>query len=398
MPVISLDRKAIAELQQAEGLYWDKTLKGFGFLCRLDASKTLRRSFIIQYRFGPKQRKIKLGDAAKLNVDQARKKAEKLFAQITLGVDPAAEKDAERALSAITFRSVVDQYLEMREGALRADSFSVKRLYLTGDYFKPLHPKPINAITKADVATRLNAIIVNNSANTASRARAHLSAFFVWAMQQGIAESNPVIGTANPDSGPARDRVLTNDELARVWRACGDDDYGKIVRLLILTGCRRSEIGGLRWSEINLDAGTITIPGERSKNHRAHTLPLCGLAMEIIRSIPQMVSRDHLFGVRAEGFTGWPHFHVDAGIKPWTLRDLRRSCATGMADIGVQPHIIEAVLNHISGHKSGVAGIYNRSTYAREMRIALSLWSDHVRSLIDGGERKSNVIQLPQSA
>src|SRR5262249_31136668 len=162
-------------------------------------------------------------------------------------------------------------------------------------YFGPLHSTAINAITRAHIATRLNAMIVENGASTASRARAHLSAFWVWAMQQGIAEANPVIGTAKPATGPAKDRVLTDDELRAIWNACGDDDYGRIVRLLILTGCRRMEIGGLRWSEVDLDAGTLTIPAERSKNHRAHTLPLSDTALDIIRSIPRMVSRDYLF-------------------------------------------------------------------------------------------------------
>ena len=392
MTVLTLDRKTVAGLSEGEGLYWDTKLKGFGLLARRDASGTIRRSFVIQFRFDNKQRKIKLGDAAKINVDQARKKAEKLFAQITLGVDPAAEKETARAASAITLKSVVDQYLQMKELQLRNDSrrassLNITRLYLLrGDYFKPLHAKPINAIGKADVATRLNHIIANNSANTASRARAHLSAFFTWAMKEGIADANPVIGTNEPEGNAERDRVLSDDELARIWNACGDDEYGKIVKLLILTGCRREEIGGLKWSEIDLDAGTMTIPGTRTKNHHPLTLPLTGMMRDIIESVPQMVSRDPMFGVRAGGFTGWRRCRLNHGItKPWQIRDIRRSVATGMADIGIQPHIIEAVLNHRSGHKAGVAGIYNRSSYDREVRNALAVWSEHVRSL---NERK----------
>jgi integrase len=277
--------------------------------------------------------------------------------------------------------------LQLRNDSRRASSLNITRLYLLrGDYFKPLHTKPINAVTKADVATRLNHIIANNSANTASRARAHLSAFFTWAMKEGIAEANPVIGTNEPEGNAERDRVLSNDELRAVWNACGDDEYGKIVKLLILTGCRRDEIGGLRWSEIDMDAGTMTIPGTRTKNHHPLTLPITGMMRDILESVPQMVSRDPLFGVRAGGFTGWRRCRLNHGItKPWQIRDIRRSVATGMADIGIQPHIIEAVLNHRSGHKAGVAGIYNRSSYDREVRNALAVWSEHVRSL---NERK----------
>jgi integrase len=394
MTVINLDRKTIAELPEGEGLWWDTTLKGFGLLARRDAGGMIRRSFLIQFRIDNKQRKIKLGDAAKINADQARKKAEKLFAQITLGIDPAAEKKAERAASATTLRAVIDQYLEMKEHAVqggnhRASSLKVTRLYLTGDYFKPLHSTGINAVTRAAIATRLNHVIVNNGAPTASRSRAHLSAFFTWAMQQGIAEANPVIGTAKPAASPASGRVLSNDELARIWRACKDDDYGRIVRLLILTGCRRQEIGSLCWSWIDLDQGTMTIPGTHTKNYCELVLPLTAMMREIIGSVPHMVDRDPLFGIRAEGFTSWQRNPLDHGIKkPWRVHDLRRSVATGMADLGIQPHIIEAVLNHVSGHKAGVAGIYNKAAYVREMRNALAVWSEHVASIVTGDERK----------
>jgi integrase len=268
-------------------------------------------------------------------------------------------------------------------------------LYLRGHYFAPLHSQPISAVTRAAIATRLNHITANGGASTASRARAHLSALFSWAMTQGLAETNPVIGTAVPDSGPSRDRVLDNNELTAVWNACKDNEHGKIVRLLMLTGCRRQEVGGLRWSEIDLEHGTLTISGTRTKNHRAHTLPITGLMRSIIESVPRMVNRDPLFGQRREGFTSYQHNRLDDGCAPWNLHDLRRSLATGMADLSIMPHIIEAVLNHVSGHKAGVAGVYNRSAYTREMRNALSIWSDHIASITSGNARK--VLQFSAS-
>src|SRR5262249_45497969 len=153
-------------------------------------------------------------------------------------------------------------------------------------------------------------------------------------------------------------------------RGCGEDDFGRIVRLLILTAQRRSEIGGMAWSEFDMDAGTWTLPAARAKNHRAHTLTLPSMALNIIASVPRMVSRDQLFGERAaNGFTRWSEAKdeldscLGEAVQPWTLHDLRRSAATKMADIGVQPHIVEQILNHASGHKRGVAGVYNRSPY-----------------------------------
>jgi integrase len=213
-------------------------------------------------------------------------------------------------------------------------------------------------------------------------------------MGHGLAEINPVVGTIKPEDSKPRERVLSDAELIAIWRACRDDDLGRLVKLLILTGARRSEVGGMSWSELDLERGTWTIPAARAKNHRGHTLPLPQMVLDIIATVSCMVGRDQLFGARsARGFTGWgakdeSALRAAAEVSDWSLHDLRRTCATKMADLGVQPHIIEAVLNHVSGHKGGVAGIYNRSSYEREVRAALMLWADHVRALVEGGEKK----------
>jgi integrase len=151
----------------------------------------------------------------------------------------------------------------------------------------------------------------------------------------------------------------------------------------------------MRWSEFDAEAGTWTLPSARSKNHRPHTLPLPTAAWEIIDRVPRMAGRDQLFGVSAgRGFSAWAQGKAGLDrrlgdtVAEFQSRGLRRTVATRMAEIGVQPHVIEAVLNHQSGHKAGVAGIYNRASYAREMKMALALWADRVRALVDGGERK----------
>jgi integrase len=154
------------------------------------------------------------------------------------------------------------------------------------------------------------------------------------------------------------------------------------------------EICGLKWSELDMESGMLRLPGERTKNGRTHALPLPPMALDVIAGMPRMVGRDHLFGARSElGFTQWGakrdlDAKIGKSLQPWTLHDLRRTCATGMANIGVQPHVIEAVLNHISGHKVGVAGIYNRSSYEREVKAALAMWAKHVRALVDSGKKK----------
>jgi integrase len=161
-----------------------------------------------------------------------------------------------------------------------------------------------------------------------------------------------------------------------------DNDHGRIVRLLILTGCRRDEIGSLRWAEIDKESRMIVLPGERTKNSRTHHVPLSKIALDIIEAIPRGVSRDFVFGEGKGGFSGWSKakaaLDAQLGLKPWRLHDLRRTASTRMGDSGVQPHIIEAVINHVSGHKAGVAGVYNRSTYENEKRAALDALSNYL--------------------
>jgi integrase len=184
--------------------------------------------------------------------------------------------------------------------------------------------------------------------------------------------------------------------LASIWRACDDDNFGRIVRWLILLGRRRQEIGGIKWGVIDLAAGTWTLPSERSKNHRAHTIALPPAALTIIRAAPH--TSDLLFGTRSASFSSWAHGRqaldqrLGGAVQPWRLHDIRRTVATRMADIGIEPHHIEACLNHYSGHRHGVAGIYNKSRYEQQIKSALLRWSEHVLALVEG--RKSKVVAL----
>src|SRR5262249_46713257 len=172
-------------------------------------------------------------------------------------------------------------------------------------HWRPLHRLALASISRATVAAQLRIIAKEHGPVAADRARAALSKFFSWAMGEGLAQANPVIGTnkAASDNKP-RDRVLTDKELATLWNGLTDNDYGRIVRLLILTACRRGEIGSLRWSEINNEGRLIALPGERTKNSRTHDVPLSKAALEIIDSIPRRVSRDFVFGEGKGGFSG----------------------------------------------------------------------------------------------
>jgi integrase len=393
---MKLDAKTVATLDlgdKRDAIFFDEGMPGFGYRLRLGSGGKVMRSWIVQYRLAGATRRILLGSAEVVGAEAARVAAKKLLAKVALGEDPQAERIDRRGKDKLSLRSVVDEYLAAKERDVRPRTFRELKRYLTGSFFKPLHAVPVDTVTRRDVAARLVAITREHGSIVAARARAAWSAFFVWTMQMGMVENNPILGTIQPKDGKPRERVLSDNELASIWRACKDNDYGRIVRLLILLGARRQEIGGLRWSELGLGNGRWVLQGQRSKNGRAHELPLMPMALDIIKDIPRLVSRDQLFGARSnDGFTGWDDqkeaLDERSGVIGWTLHDIRRSVATKLADIGVQPHIIEQILNHQSGHKAGPAGIYNRSSYEREVRAALALWEDHIRTLIEGGERK----------
>jgi len=393
---IVLDRKTVATLAlpagKREAFYWDAVTKGFGLRVRLDAENKLQKTYVLQYRFEGDQRRAKLGNG-RLDVDRARKLANAILDKVDAGEDPRADKEAEKQASRLTFSTVVQQYIDLKIRSVRPATQNLIALYLTRPpYFGPLHKMPLTKITASHVSSCLDAIHTNSGEASARQARRHLSTLFAWAMRRGHCTTNPVIGTEPYKVAPGgRERVLTDIEIASLWNAVGgDSDFGRIVRLLILTGARRAEIGGLRWSEI--DVGMITLPKERTKNGRGLQLPLTPMASEIITAIPK--TRNFLFGVGSvNGFTGWSRAKkaLDAklNIAQWGLHDLRRSLVTWLAEHGdVDPHIADALLNHHTGTRAGVAAVYQKAKYARQIRDALILWDDHLRSLIEGTARK----------
>jgi len=181
--------------------------------------------------------------------------------------------------------------------------------------------------------------------------------------------------------------VLSNDELRAVWTVAGDlGDFGIIVQLLILTGQRREEIGGMTWQELDVEKALWSIPAERSKNRQAHEVPLSNPALMLLQTRQHHDQRDLVFGIGKGPFSGWSkakaRLDTRSGVQNWRLHDLRRTVVTGMAETGIQPHIIEAVVNHISGHKAGIAGVYNRAAYGPEKRSAMAAWADHVQAVV----------------
>jgi integrase len=399
---MKLTESAIAKLALDAGgkksgkkelITFDDDLPGFGIRLRAGGSRT----WVYQYKLGPKHRRITFGKYPALRPAKARDTAEKLHAEVKLGNDPAGAKAEKQTRAAETFGAIVKDYLARRRGQVRSSTYGENERHLDRN-LRPLHGLHITKLDKRAIATELARLSEEAGPTQANRTRASLSKFLNWCVAEGLAEINTAAFT-NKNPEQARDRVLTDDELRTVWNALPDGDYGAIVKLLILSGQRANEIALLRWSEIDLKRGTITLPRHRTKNRREHVIPLSPPMRDILEAQEQRDGRDLVFGVGEGGFSGWSRAKARldevATITPWIIHDIRRSVATGMAAIGIQPHIIEAVLNHISGHKAGVAGIYNRNTYEAEKALALSRWAEHAMAVVEG--KKSKVASLKRA-
>src|SRR5262249_14546485 len=233
---------------------WDNALPGFAVRLRGNA-----KTWVVQYRLGAQQRRESLGDVRRITLEDARKIARQRFAQVELGVDPAAERAQARA-TALTFAVVSARYLEAKKDVMRPNTYRAAERYFRV-HWKSLHNRHIEGVAKigrAEVAARLQELIKQHGRTSAARARDYLSAMYSWAMKEGLCESNPVLATNDPTAGRLpRDRVLSDQEIRIIWNACQDDSFSRIVKLLLWTGCRREEIGALKWDEINFDTGVL---------------------------------------------------------------------------------------------------------------------------------------------
>jgi integrase len=384
-------RTVTAPAGKADYIVWDDAMPGFGLRIRGD-----RKGYLAQYRLGQQQRRIGLGDVRKVRLEDARANARQIFAKVALGMDPGAEKAKARegaTVVRLTLGDVAARYLDAKKDTLRPSTLksTERNLHV---HFGPLAGRPLAEIKRVEIAARLQEIVKQFGRTAAARARSTLSTLFIWALREGLIETgqNPVTLVNDPLAGidNSRDRVLSDAELVKVWNACADDDFGRIVRLLILTGLRRDEAGSLKWGEIDLDAGTLTISAERSKNRKAHSLTLPPMALDILRAIPSREGRDYVFGRSGHGFQRWGAYTTAlrerlGEMPPFTLHDLRRTFRTGLGRLGIPSHVAELAINHTRG---GIEAVYDRHTYQREIASALALWADHVLAAVENRARK----------
>ena len=372
-------------------IFFDDELPRFGVRMRAGGSRT----WIVQYGIGGKERKLPLGPVSALDPSKARALAKDVLARVRLGEDPLALKHEAAARASETLGAQLPRYLAFKRASLRPRSYAqVERHLLV--HAKPLHGRPLVSLAsdRRSVAVVLAKVAEASGPVEANMVRSSLSACCRWLMGEGLLDGNPIIATNKAAQNGARKRVLSDAELKRVWNGLDDDRYGAIVKLLVLTGLRREEIGGLRWDEIDLDRELIHLPAERCKNKRPHDQPLSSAARAIIAALPR--EGDRVFA--AFGSWGRAKERLDRklgnDVAPWRLHDLRRLVSTTMHDkLGIQPHVVESILGH-TGHQSGTAGVYNKADYLDERRRALEKWADHVEGIVTGKRPVAEVVRL----
>jgi len=332
---------------------------------RLVLQPSGRRSWAVRYRLNGRTAKYTLGSFPVVGVAMARGLAREKLQQVALGIDPVA---AERGKTSVA--AAVEAYTAKHVAGLRLET----RTYATRELARILEAwgsRPVAAITKQDVRAFAAAAEPRGPAAAACTLKC-AKAFLQWCAVQDLIDRSPAADVPNPARPKPRDRVLTDGELAAVWHACPDHPYGRFVRLLILTGCRKSEIGRLQWSEI--DGNMIRLPGERTKTGVAHTVPITPAMRKVLDGCPK-AGPYVLNGRRPIPGGGQAKAVIRTTILPWTLHDLRRSFVTGCAGLGIAPHIIERCVNHAL---PGVAAIYQRASFAVECLAAFEAWSAHV--------------------
>jgi integrase len=389
-----LGRKTVANLTlpagKSEAIFFDSDIGGLGVRIRSGGS----RSWIFQYdNAAGRTRRITLGRVSAIDANKARQIASELHAKVRLGEDPAAIKAESQARAAETFGAVLPAYLAWHRSRVRPSTLRHSERHLVHN-LAALHSLPINQVDRRTISAQLQRMA--SSPVQANRTRSSLSAFLNWALREGLVENNAALAT-NKNIERPRERVLTNTELRALWNALPSDgnDFADICKILILTGAREREISDLQWSEINFEKGVIEIPAYRVKNRRKHTIPMSGAVRAILQQREQN-GRAFVFGRSAtRGFSGWSKCkeRLDETLKipPWTIHDLRRVCSTGMNEIGIEPHIVEAILNHF-GTRGGIAARYNFAHYESQKVRALNRWAEHVAAIVEG--RESNVTPL----
>jgi integrase len=389
MPRIRLTKSAIDALPtpKSDVVYWDAASPGFG----VKVTPKGRKVFVVLYRTGgagSKLRKYTIGPYGHVTLHQARVAAQKVFAAKLEGRDPAAEKrDAKRRIVADRVEDLLEAFIAQRLSQNRSAT-EISRL-LRREVGKPWAGRSIHEIGKRDVVEIISAIEQRGAPAAANKTLKSLKSFLRWCVGRAILDQSPAEGVPLPAREVARDRVLNDQELAQVILAARKigGSYAGIVELLALTGQRREEVARLRWEELDLAQRVWTLPRSRTKNAKAHVVHLSEQSMAVLRRLDQRGPYVFApFGNKPFQEFSKAKRALDglSGVRGWWLHDLRRTCVSGMARLGVAPHVADKILNHQSGTISGVAAVYQRHEFIAERRTALDLWGAHVGRALTG--------------
>jgi integrase len=387
MPRIKLTKSTLDALPtpRSDTVYWDATFPGFG----VKVTPKGRKVFIVLYRTGgagSKLRKYTIGPFGRVTLHQAHVAAQKVFAARLEGRDPAAEKRAAKGrVLEDRVEDLLETFIDQRLSKNRSVA-EISRL-LRREMGKLWAVRSIHEITKRDVVELISAIEQRGAPGSANKTLKSIKTFLRWCVGRAVLDRSPAEGVPLPAKEVARDRILDDKELAQVILAAQKigGPYGGIVELLALTGQRREEVAGLHREELDLAQRVWTIPRARTKNAKGHIVHLSKQALDVLKRAdrrgPLVLSP-----LGTKTFQNFTHAKrlLDqlSGVTGWRLHDLRRTCVSGMARLGVAPHIADKILNHQSGTISGVAAVYQRHEFLAERKAALDLWGAHVAGLI----------------
>lgn len=401
-----------------ESTVWDTEVLGLGVRCIPSGAK----SYIVTYRAGRGRsgtpRRVTLGKVNAIRLEDARERALDIRAQVMRGGDPVAELRAARkeaARPALTLSEALDRYErdQERRGVVgRGNVLSALRRHLLGH----VRDIPVAQVDRRAVVEAIEALEAAGLAGAATALRSHSSTFLKWCADRGFIEANPLQGyrasratRAQRVARPGRD--LSDSEIALAWAACEGADvnpaFGQLVRMLILTGQRRTETSRMRWSDLNADRTVWRIPADDTKNGIAHDVPLPPLARHVIEAAHRHAACDYVFSTTGKGpISGWsklePRLRAEiarlavqegpeaALVEPWTLHDLRRTFRSGLSRLGVEPDVAEIMLNH---RPETLRAIYDRDPRMDARRDAAERWALHVGGIVDPDSR-SNVIGM----
>ena len=399
------------------------------------------RTYLCQYTLNGHKWRVPLGACSAVSLAKAREAAAIVMGDVAKGRNPATERKeaaaaerARRTRNRLTLRVLIEDwnrlYLAGRRPSYAAEA--VRALHYAfvdhldnaaEDLDRAAVVRALDGLTRRGRRKAGGGADKSKGAAMTGRTAAYGRAAFAWAVRRGMVPENPFAALPISKSIARRERVLNDDEIGEIWRAAGHaaPPYGTIIRLLILTGQRRGEVAGMNWLELSDDLSIWTIPSERTKNGTIHVVPLSAPVRNLLKSLLpddaneaqrvigglRAASALALPGAVGTAFAGWSKAKrtldkaiTDArgkaatALAPWSVHDLRRTVATGLQRLGVRLEVTEAVLNHISGSRGGIAGVYQRHDWAAEKRAALDAWAAHVISVADLRPQAGNVVKL----